>query len=191
MHQLPIADFIGHHQPRQIRDTDTGYLVSDRTELAADMAALQQILITMKTGADRRQHAATTDLGGIGMKVKEPQQMQAAFEAAFNSGDINQLLALYEPEAVLAPQPGQRVTGLAAIKEAFNGFLALKGTMRVKHVYAMECGNIALLQGEWKLTAKGPDGKQMEMGSRTAEVVRKQPDGTWLYIIDHAFANDD
>ena len=71
------------------------------------------------------------------------------------------------------PQPGQRVTGLAAIKEALSGFLALKGTIRVKHVYAMECGNIALLQGEWKLTAKGPDGKQMEMGSRTAEVVRK------------------
>jgi len=31
----------------------------------------------------------------------------------------------------------------------------------------------------------------MEMGSRTAEVVRKQPDGTWLYILDHVFANDD
>ena len=50
------------------------------------------------------------------MKVKEPRQMQAAFEATFNSGDINQI-SLYEPDAVLA-QPGQRVARLAAIKEA-------------------------------------------------------------------------
>ena len=36
------------------------------------------------------------------MKVKEPQQINAAFAAVYNSGDIEKLMALYEPNAILA-----------------------------------------------------------------------------------------
>jgi len=55
----------------------------------------------------------------------------------------------------------------------------------------MRSGDIALLQGSWTISgATGPDGETFELGSRTAEVVRQQPDGSWLYVADHAFAND-
>lgn len=124
------------------------------------------------------------------MKVQEPQQMNAAFAAAYNSGDIEKLMALYEPNAILAPQPGQRASGLSAIREALLGFLSLKGTIQSKNVYCMHTGDIALLQASWKLSAVGPDGKPFELSSRTAEVVRQQRDGSWLYVADHAFAND-
>ena len=126
----------------------------------------------------------------IHMKVKEPQQMNAAFAAAYNSGDIEKLMALYEPNAILAPQPGQRAIGLSAIRDALLGFLRLNGTMQSENVYCMHTGDIALLQASWKLSAVGPDGKPFELSSRTAEVVRQQPDGSWLYVADHAFAND-
>ena len=56
------------------------------------------------------------------MPAKQPEDMPAAFEGAFNTGDIEQVLALYEPDAVLVPQPGQVVHGTAAIREAFSGF---------------------------------------------------------------------
>ena len=54
----------------------------------------------------------------------------------------------------------------------------------------MRVDRIALLQGEWKLSATRPNGKPVEMSSRTAEVVRQQEDSSWRYIIDHAFASD-
>ena len=37
--------------------------------------------------------------------------MNAAFAAAIRSGDVEQVLALYEPDALLAPQPGGRGEG--------------------------------------------------------------------------------
>ena len=54
------------------------------------------------------------------MTATQPDEMPAAFEQAFNTGDIEQVLALYESEAVLVPQPGQVVHGLAAIREALS-----------------------------------------------------------------------
>ncbi len=44
-------------------------------------------------------------------------------------------------------------------------------------------GDVALLRADWKLVAS--DGNVIVSGS-SAEVVRKQPDGRWLYVIDHA-----
>lgn len=116
--------------------------------------------------------------------------MNAAFAAAVSSGDVEQVLALYEREALLAPRPGERARGLHEIRAALEELLALGGTMESRNVYCMHVGELALLQGEWRLVGTAPDGSPLELTSRTAEVVRRQPDGSWLYVIDHAFASD-
>ncbi len=123
-------------------------------------------------------------------KVTDPKQMHAVYEAAFNAGNLEGLVALYEPGATFAPQPDQRATGHAAIRQALQGFLSLKGRMTMKHAYSMQSGNIALIQCDWKYVATGPDGKPLEMASRSAEVLRQQADGSWLYILDQPFAKD-
>ncbi|MGA6992615.1 MAG: SgcJ/EcaC family oxidoreductase [Candidatus Deferrimicrobiaceae bacterium] len=124
------------------------------------------------------------------MKVMEPQDMNAAFEEAYNSGDIERLMALYEPDAVMAPSPGKRAVGHFAIREVLLRLLAINGRMTCRNLYCMRVDRIALLQAEWKLAGTRPDGKPVEMSSRTSEVVRQQEDGSWRYIIDHAFASD-
>jgi len=47
-------------------------------------------------------------------------------------------------------------------------------------------GDLALLRGDFTFTSS-----DVEFGSSTAEVVRRQPDGTWLYIIDHPSGSAD
>lgn len=125
-----------------------------------------------------------------GMAVERPEDMNAAFAAAVSSGDVERLLALYEPDALLAPKPGARARGLPEIRAALEELLTLGGTMESRNAYCMQVGELALLQGDWHLVATAPDGSPLELASRTAEVVRRQPDGTWLYVIDHAFASD-
>src|SRR5215467_2964584 len=49
-----------------------------------------------------------------------------AFEKAFNAGDLDALLKLYDEQSVLVPEPGKPVKGLDNIKQALTGFLALK-----------------------------------------------------------------
>ena len=124
------------------------------------------------------------------VKVWQPAEMNPAFAAAVNSGDVENLLALYEPDALLAAQPGERARGADEIRVALAGLLALGGTMESRNVYCMQVEGIALLQAEWRLVTTPPAGSPLELTSRTAEVVRRQADGSWLYVIDHAFAND-
>ena len=42
------------------------------------------------------------------MKVMEPQDINAAFEEAYNSGEIDRLMTLYQSDAMMAPSPGKR-----------------------------------------------------------------------------------
>ena len=123
--------------------------------------------------------------------VTRPEEMNTAFAQAYNSGRVEELLALYEPDALLAPAPGARARGLDEIREALVALVALRGRMTSVNAYCMQVGDLALLQGEWTLTATGPGGEPIEQSARSAEVVRRQPDGSWLYVIDHPFGDDD
>lgn len=124
------------------------------------------------------------------MKVLNPQDMNSAFADAFNSGDIDNLLALYEPTAVLVPVPGEVVEGVAAIRVALERLLALKGHMTAENQYALVHGDIALLRAKVRLVGTAPDGHPVEIKNHTTEVIRRQPDGSWLYILDHPYGAD-
>ena len=57
------------------------------------------------------------------MPATEPAQMHGLFEQAFSAGDIEALMALYEPDAALVPQPGAIAEGSAAVRESLRWFL--------------------------------------------------------------------
>jgi uncharacterized protein (TIGR02246 family) len=122
--------------------------------------------------------------------MRQPEEIHSRFTAAFNSGNVDAIMALYEPEASLVPQPGQVVQGRAALRQALLQFLALKGTMEVKSIFTVRGPGVALTRGEWKLTGTGPDGKPIEMTGQSVEVVRQQPNGEWLLVVDHPFGAD-
>jgi ketosteroid isomerase-like protein len=113
--------------------------------------------------------------------VSDPKDMHAKFVALFNAGDVDGLMSLYEPEAVMNPSPGKEVRGTEAIGAALNGFLGLGGQIAIDTLVVFEGpGGIAMTHGAWKLT-----GGSMELSGKTAEVLRRQADGRWLYIIDN------
>ena len=125
------------------------------------------------------------------MTEREPAEAHALFQKAFNAGDLQGLVALYEPDAILIPQPGSEpVQGIQAIRATLEGFLALKGKIELETKHVVRHGDIALLRGAWRLKGTGPDGKPVEMAHASAEVVRRQPDRSWRYVIDHPFGSD-
>ena len=118
------------------------------------------------------------------MPARNPEELDNLFAAALNSGNLEALVALYEPQASISPQPGQVVTGAKAVREALSGFVATKPTMTIKPKTLALAGDIALTTSKWELTGTGPDGKPIKMSGQSAEVSRRQPDGTWLFVID-------
>lgn len=86
------------------------------------------------------------------MTVKTPQEINKYYNEAFRSGDLEQLVALYEPDAVLAPEPGQLVKGREEIQERLRGLLGLTGTLHDENQSCVEFENLALLRATWQFT---------------------------------------
>jgi uncharacterized protein (TIGR02246 family) len=111
-------------------------------------------------------------------------EIHPAVEARINDQDLDGLVALYAPDATVVLMDGSSVTGTEAIREQYAGFLELKGRMTLRSRYVIEAGDLAALSNEWTLTAG-----DLTMSAITAEVARREPDGGWLYVIDHPFAS--
>lgn len=118
-----------------------------------------------------------------------PQQIHRQFEEAFNAGDLDALLGLYEPDAALIPQPGVVVHGLDEIGQALQGFLDMGGKITLDSKTSVVVGDLAYLSNRWSLVGTDAEGNPFEMGATTAEVARSQPDGSWRYVIDNAWGD--
>lgn len=118
------------------------------------------------------------------LKVRTPREMNETFARAFNSGSIDNLLALYEPTAVLRNDgTGKSLTGQNEIATGLQELLQAPGTMVSKNNFCIEHDGLALLRADWALVG---DNEAVIASGSSAEVVRRQTDGSWLYIIDHA-----
>ena len=99
------------------------------------------------------------------MPAMTPAQIHRVFENAFNAGDMDGLLDLYEPDGVLIPQPGQVARGTQQVREALGGFLGLGGRITLDTKEIVEVGGLAYLCNRWSLTGTGPDGNPVRLSA--------------------------
>jgi ketosteroid isomerase-like protein len=123
------------------------------------------------------------------MPATTPEQIHQLFESAFNAADIDGLMELYESNAALIAQPGSVDHGSEQVRAALQGFLALKGRITLNTKLVFTVGDLAYLSNTWSLNGTGPDGNPVALGATTAEVARRQGDGTWRYLIDNAWGD--
>lgn len=123
----------------------------------------------------------------ISSKVYRPADMNETFAAMRNNGDVEALLALYEDDArLLVDASGPGFTGKAAIAEELERLVCMPGIMTSTNTFCVERGDLALLRADFAIVDE--EGLTLYSGF-TAEIVRLQPDGTWLYVVDHAGAS--
>lgn len=111
---------------------------------------------------------------GLLLFALEPNDLEKLFVERANAGDLDGLLALYEPYATLVNDDGQVFEGLEQIRAFFETFLAGQPQLSPSDQSpAVISGNIALTSSH------------LASGDVTAEIARRQPDGTWLWVVDH------
>ena len=64
----------------------------------------------------------------------------------------------------------------------------MKPTMTIEVPIVVESGDTALLHSRWTLKGTGPDGSPVEMEMQGTEIVRRQANGNWLFVIDNPFS---
>ncbi|HZG92053.1 MAG TPA: nuclear transport factor 2 family protein [Pseudonocardia sp.] len=107
-------------------------------------------------------------------KARRPEDLTRLFVERANAGDADGIAVLYEPDAVMAYPPGQQTAGRAAIRELWAAVLEHRPRFEPEDpLPTLVAGDIALTSTPAK------DGT----GIRT-QVVRRQPDGSWLRLLD-------
>jgi ketosteroid isomerase-like protein len=120
------------------------------------------------------------------MPAQSPRELHEMFAKAMTAGDTEALMVLYEQESALVPpggMPSEAIKTVEGRRGLLSSFTAMSPSMTMD-TEAIEMGDLALLFGSWSLEANGPDGP-IAMTGTSAEVARRQPDGSWLLVIDH------
>ena len=117
-------------------------------------------------------------------RIMDPQDFNTTFARLYNARDLRGLLQLYEPQAAHQnAQTQQTDMGLDAIEASLRALLQVPGRMVSDTNWCIVCGEIALLRGDWSI--RDEQGTLLAEGS-SAEVARRQADGSWRTLIDHA-----
>ena len=111
------------------------------------------------------------------------QDAHKALAAAYNSGDLKTVLAMYDVNGIIVAEPGNPVSGRENFENAVKGILSIKGKMEIKTVYCLQSGDTAVGRSEWSITDAG----QTKVAAKGIEILKRQTDGTWKVLIDHAF----
>jgi ketosteroid isomerase-like protein len=103
----------------------------------------------------------------------DPQDLERFLIARQRAGDVEGMVALFEPQALVDCGEGRSLRGREEIRQYFVEIVASgRKFARGEQQPAMVCGDLALT------STRLPD------GSVTAEVARRHSDGTWLWAID-------
>jgi ketosteroid isomerase-like protein len=126
----------------------------------------------------------------VAMLRETPRQLLQAVVEGINSGDLDGLMTLYESEAAFAAQPGTLAHGTAGVRQSITAFLAMKGKLDLEVTRVLEAGGLAFVAGDWSFTGTGADGAPVTLTGRNGDVLRRQPDGSWRFVIDNPWGTD-
>ena len=114
-----------------------------------------------------------------------PEQVLESIVDGINTGNLDALMTLYEPDAAFAAQPGSLTRGLAGVRGSLAAFTSMKGTLDLAITRVLEASGLALVVGAWTFAGTRPDGEPVTLTGHNADVLRRQSDGSWRFVIDN------
>ena len=114
------------------------------------------------------------------MPAKNPEEICRLFKRYMAEADIESLLSIYDPEAVFLNQAGEVKKG-QGLREQLASFAAAKAQFDFNIRQVIQSGDIALMHTDWKVSSP------QQMFVYAIEVARRQPDGTWRWLIGDPF----
>jgi enoyl-CoA hydratase len=118
------------------------------------------------------------------MSARNPEDLQHLFAKRANAGDLDGLIALYEDGAAFVDPDGTDATGDDSIRDRLEELLAMAPQITPTDSRAVMAGDVALLSNCWRMTLGPGDDDGAGLEGTSTEVARRQPDGSWRYVID-------
>ena len=120
-----------------------------------------------------------------------PEQCNRMLLAALEAGDIEASLAVYENDAILFKKSGELLKGREAIRQNNAFLIDLKPKFTIEFIKTTLSGDGTIATNQMKASMAGSkaDGRPVNGEIHTLEVLRKQADGSWKFIIDDPFGS--
>jgi len=117
--------------------------------------------------------------------IEVPERTHELFARAANSGDVEAIVEMYEPDGVIIERSGDVTKGTAAIRHHVEELLSLRPAMTIVESRTFRNGDIALLCSRWTAKIARAGGQEVVMEYRGSEIVRRGPDGVWRFVLDN------
>jgi uncharacterized protein (TIGR02246 family) len=104
------------------------------------------------------------------------------FERYLNAGDLDAVIALYEPEARFVAPSGEVLVGHEQMRKVIGKMIGAKTRLRARVVRAVTVDEIAQLSSDFEGTTIDDSGRTVAISSKAIEVLRRQADGSWKLI---------
>jgi ketosteroid isomerase-like protein len=118
---------------------------------------------------------------------KRAEDVHASLADAFNTKKLDVVMSIYDGAGIIVPEPEKPVSGKEKFVEAVKAILAIPGKMQIKTVYCLQTGDVAVGRSEWNIK----DGNETKVSAKGIELMKRQPDGTWKIVVDHAFGAEE
>lgn len=113
-----------------------------------------------------------------------PYALPERYATSFNAGDLDGLVALYEPDAILLTEDGIPVR-YAALRRALADSIAPGLSIHIGDQHVLATGTVALLCTMWTIHGVDAHGTQVSESGQSNDVGRLGNDGLWRYAIDN------
>ena len=124
--------------------------------------------------------SANTDTAGIEQTLRK---LDAEASAAAGAGNVDKVVSLYAPGAVVMAPNAPAMTTADAIKKGWTEAVAsLSLSWKPNKVEVASAGDLAYVTGTYE--AKPKDGKALADRGKYVAVWKKQSDGSWKMVAD-------
>ncbi|WP_413933587.1 YybH family protein [Nitrospira sp. BLG_1] len=124
------------------------------------------------------------------METSSPLNVITQLVIAMNAQDLETAMTLFEPGASFVMKPGVVVSGTAGIRQALEGFMALKPTLTIETQRIVQAGDVAQYCARWSINGINPAGAAVQLGGRSSSILRRQSNGKWLFLVDNPWGTD-
>jgi ketosteroid isomerase-like protein len=113
--------------------------------------------------------------------ARSPEQICELFQQYMAASDLESLLSIYDPEVTFLNQSRESRHGRDELRQELAPLAAAKTRFDFTIKQIIQSGDIALMHTEWTVSGPRP------MHSYAIEVARRQPDGSWCWLIGDPF----
>lgn len=112
------------------------------------------------------------------MSPHKPEDWPRLFEQHLNVGDLDAVMALYEPEARFVARSGETVVGRDRIRDVLAGMIRSKTKLQSRVIKAITIDDVSLLYTDFQGTTVDASGKTIEIRTRRSRSSAASPTAT-------------